>query len=299
MDIKSLECICCNSKNLKKAFNNSFFDLPIKKCMNCYYHFVVYDQDDDVMKQYYHQTYWSVFRNLNNKKIIDQKVDNSYLIKKFPKPIINLIELTGVRKSLAYSQYNYLKQFIMGKKLFEIGSGEGFILELFEKQGFDVFGIEASENNLDIINKKLKKGKCETKFAEDISTINKKFDLIIISHVLEHIINCRKIIFDLKNLLSDTGILFIEVPNCGNEKSLIDSVTTQPHLHHFTKKSLQLLLEDLGFKIISIDIFSAHVRSIPEHAKYLLKWIFKIDHYSHSTENEGNLLRIVATKNQS
>jgi len=139
MDTKSLQCQCCNSKNLKKVFDDSFFDLPIKKCMNCSYHFVVYDQDEDIMKQYYHETYWSVFRNLNNRRITDQKVDNSYIIKKFPKPIINLIELSGVRKSLAYSQYNYLKSFVKGKKLFEIGSGEGFILgKLYEVQGIAI-----------------------------------------------------------------------------------------------------------------------------------------------------------------
>lgn len=64
-------------------------------------------------------------------------------------------------------------------------------MELFEKQGFDVFGIEASQNNLEIINKKIKKGKCETGFAEDILKINEKFDLIIMSHVLEHITNLK------------------------------------------------------------------------------------------------------------
>ena len=119
--------------------------------MDCLFHYVLYEDDEKNMQKYYNETYWPVFRNLHNKKILDQKGDNACLIKKLPNPIRTLIELTGVRKSLAYSQFRYLKPHLKGNTLFEIGPGEGFVLELFEKNNFDVFGIEASKENLKII----------------------------------------------------------------------------------------------------------------------------------------------------
>ncbi|NHW78509.1 methyltransferase domain-containing protein, partial [Escherichia coli] len=76
-------------------------------------------------------------------------------------------------------------------------------------------------------------------------------------HVLEHLVDCRKILSNIKNLLTTDGIFFIEVPNCDQLESLEHSIFTQPHLHHFTKSSLQILLEDLDFKIIDIGTYDA------------------------------------------
>jgi len=289
------QCTCCHSKNTTQVYDDSFFNLPIMKCMDCSFHFVLYEKDEKEIQKYYNETYWPVFRNVHNKKILDQKVDNAYLIKKLPGPIRTLIDLIGVRKSLAYSQYKYLKPYLKGNTLFEIGSGEGFVLELFEKNNYDVFGIEASKENLNIIQKRLRNGKIQTGFAEDISKINKKFDIIILSHVLEHLVDCRKVLLNIKNLLIDEGLFFIEVPNCEHFETLEHSIFTQPHLHHFTMHSLQKLLKDLNFEIVQTDIFSANVVSLLDHFKYILKWIFKIDHYTITPKNKGNNLRIIIT----
>jgi 2-polyprenyl-3-methyl-5-hydroxy-6-metoxy-1,4-benzoquinol methylase len=292
------KCSCCFSKNIDQVYDESFFNLPIMKCLDCSFHFVLYEEDEKNMQAYYNETYWPVFRNIHNKKISDQKVDKSYLIKKFPTSIRKLIEFTGVRKSLAYSQFKYLKSHLKGKTLFEIGPGEGFVLELFEKNDFEVFGIEASKENLDIIDRKLRNGKIQTGFAEDISKIDKKFDVIILSHVLEHLVDCRKVLLNIKNLLNPDGIFFIEVPNCQDFDTLKNSIYNQPHLHHFTKLSLEILLKDLGFKIIQIDTFTANVVSLRDHFKYLFKWFLKIDHYSIASKTQGNHLRIIMTHNK-
>jgi len=292
-DIKN--CMCCNSTNTIPVTDDSFFNFPVFKCEDCLYHFVSYQDDEKTMQQYYNETYWSVFRNIHNKKIKDQKVDDAYLIKKLPGPIRSIVELIGVRKSQAYSQFKYLQPFLKGTTMFEIGPGEGFMLELFEKKNFHVFGMEASKENLQIINSKLNKGEIQIGFAEDISKINKKFDVIILSHVLEHLVDCRKVLLKIKNLLKDGGIFFIEVPNCESEKELEHSILTQPHLHHFTKQSIEILLKDMGFEIIKIDTFSAHVVSFWQHLKYLLKWILKIDHYTPASQKQGNYLRIITT----
>jgi 2-polyprenyl-3-methyl-5-hydroxy-6-metoxy-1,4-benzoquinol methylase len=42
---------------------------------------------------------------------------------------------------------------------------------------------------------------------------NEKFDLIILSHVLEHLLNPSVFLKKIKSILSDNGILYIEVPS--------------------------------------------------------------------------------------
>ena len=276
------------------AYENSFFELPVLKCKNCSLFFTSQIKKDQI-KEYYNDSYWSVFRNIKNKKIINEKYDDAYVIKKIPGFLRKIVEKTGIRKSLALSQFNYLKPHIKGTNLFEIGSGEGFLLEKFENNGFNVSGIEPSKINIKIINNKLKHGKCENKFVEDIS-YTKKFDVIIMSHVLEHLINNKTILTNMRNGLVDTGILFIEVPNCQHIGTLEHSIQTQPHMYHFSKNSLKKLLEISGFEVLYADTFTAEVFSFWQHISYFLHWIFKRDFYKKAPENEGNRLRIIATR---
>lgn len=288
-------CDCCKSDSTIEVYADSFFHMPVLKCKNCEGYFVK-NKDEIDLKKYYNETYWNVFRNINKKKIVEQKTDEAYLLKKFPNFIQNIIEETGIKKALAYSQQNYLKQFLKKGKLLEIGSGEGFILELFEKNGFEVLGIEPSEKNVELINEKLSKGKCKHGFVEDKFIDDKKFDVIIMSHVLEHVIDSREILEKLKNVLSDQGYLFIEVPNCGSKKYLEESILTQPHIHHFTKQSIQKLLESLELKIIKVNTLNGEVSSLSEHLKYFLFWVFKKDYFFPVEEKDGKYLRIIAKK---
>ena len=289
-------CDYCKNDETIEEYSDSFFETPILKCNNCEGYFVKNKQGID-LKKYYNKTYWEVFRSLKNKKQFEGKTDDGYLLKKFPNFIQKIIESSGIKKALAFSQFQYLKKFLKKGNLLEIGSGEGFILEIFEKNGFEVFGIEPSEKNVEKINKKLVKGKCKHGFAEEEVVYENKFDLILMSHVLEHVIDVRMVIEKLKENLSENGYLFIEVPNCGSKKYLEESIFTQPHIHHFTKKSIQKLLESTGFEIVKVDTLYGDVSSIFQNLKYFLFWIFKKDYFFPIEENNAKYLRILVKKN--
>ncbi len=288
-------CDCCKIDNTSEVFTDSFFNLPILKCNNCSGYFVKNKNKID-LKKYYNEIYWDIFRNVDKKKITEGKTDEAYLLKKFPTFVQNIIESTGIKKALAYSQYSYLKKFLNKGKLLEIGAGQGYILEIFEKNGFEVSGIEPSKSNVEIINKKLKNGKCKHGFVESEINQKERFDTIIMSHVLEHVVDSRKDLEKLKEVLSDQGHLFIEIPNCGSKKYLEESIFTQPHIHHFTKKSIQKLLESIQMKIIKVDTLNGEVNTLSEHFKYFLYWIFKKDYFYPVKEEDGKYLRIIAKK---
>ena len=73
------------------------------------------------------------------------------------------------------------------------------------------------------------------------------FDLITLSHVLEHISNPYKLIVDLSRLLAFDGFLCIEVPH-----SCEGGCFQIAHLWGFNESSLSWLLANAGFETISM-----------------------------------------------
>jgi novobiocin biosynthesis protein NovU/D-mycarose 3-C-methyltransferase len=154
--------------------------------------------------------------------------------------------------SILIKKYN-----LKNKSILEIGSGDGSFLELFAKTN-SVLGIEPSKKLVNTANKKgaiSKKAYFNSKFAKKL---NKKFDVIILRHVLEHIADLNEFIKSAVDVLSDDGIIYIESPNA---KEIIKTNNYfnifYEHVNYFTLTSLQRLLknyllnlEDYGYNNI-------------------------------------------------
>ena len=73
-------------------------------------------------------------------------------------------------------------------------------------------------------------------------------DVVVISHVLEHVSNPKGFLSFANSFLKKGGALFIEIPcNDFQHKKIME-----PHLLFFDKKPLTLLLEKINFKEIEI-----------------------------------------------
>lgn len=76
------------------------------------------------------------------------------------------------------------------------------------------------------------------------------FDVILMSHVLEHLEDPARELRAMKSVLRGQGAIFLEVPNMSGHRRLpIDD--NRSHLHFFSPSSLLRLLAGQGFEVVA------------------------------------------------
>ncbi len=142
------------------------------------------------------------------------------------------------------------------KNLLDIGCGTGDFLSICKKDGWKVVGIEPNEKA-----RSLSKTKSGNKNFEVFSNINqvksKKFDVITLWHVLEHVPNLEDYIATLKMILKPQGILVVAVPNFKSHdakyyKQFWAAFDVPRHLWHFSKKAIHLLFTKHEMKVLEV-----------------------------------------------
>jgi len=150
--------------------------------------------------------------------------------------------------------YNFIKKINKNCKVLEVGCGAGGILKYFKDRGCEnVMGLELDQKYIDFAKKNeifVKKGM--------ISDVDQEFDLIIYSHVFEHLLDLNKELEFIKTRLSKNGILFIEVPSILELNDYYFNVKRfyqNAHTFNFTKESLLNLLNKNNFEELKINDF--------------------------------------------
>jgi len=232
-----MNCIICK-KEISENSDNSYFEIPTYHCKNCKL-FVTGNDENELRKKIeklYQGDYWTERES--------EKSINSYFSD----------EISQGKYRNWLSQFLYCKPFIQNKKsILELGVGGGQASFWFDQKGYDITGIEPDERNVRLINKKLKRGKIIHGFIEDIN-LEQKFDVIWMSHVLEHLIRPDIFLKKININLKQEGVFFIEVPSSEHGPTLNSSIYKNPHVYHFTKESLQKLVKE-NYKIVSCDCF--------------------------------------------
>lgn len=93
--------------------------------------------------------------------------------------------------------------------------------------------------------------KISLEIKEHIGQVDGTFDLIILSHILEHLTDPKTFLITVLAKLAKNGLLFIDVPN----QDYLFKKDVFPHFLFFNKLSLQMLLKNYGLKIKLIDCY--------------------------------------------
>jgi SAM-dependent methyltransferase len=152
-------------------------------------------------------------------------------------------------------QFEYIKSHTTNqKKVLDIGCSVGYTLYLFKQAGYDVLGLDPSSRN-----KKTAKEKygveIETRFLNKEGLEGRVFDIVILSHVVEHLKYPLDIFKNIRKILSDEGLLFIEMPDIDyfDEKDLYQF--SFEHINYFNLCSTKNLLHKAGFELVDTVIF--------------------------------------------
>jgi len=197
------------------------------------------------------------------------------------------------------------KHYKQGKalnKVLEIGFGYGGGIIYWSRKGYDIIGVEPDQRSVDRINKKLRREAAFCSKIEDYKARD-KYDLIILSHALEHLPNLDKFFRAISAMQKNKGAVFIEVPDCENKETLRDSKSNKAHVYHFTTSSLTKEFEKHGYSVIKCEELISKIdqitkKGLPKHKRFarLVKVIFAKDKSVISTSENADTIRLLAVK---
>jgi 2-polyprenyl-3-methyl-5-hydroxy-6-metoxy-1,4-benzoquinol methylase len=135
-------------------------------------------------------------------------------------------------------------------KLLDIGTGTGYFPSIMVEKGWEV---EAIEKNAHARAYAKERFGLDVKPEDALATLQPGvFDVITLWHVMEHLEDLNKTWNRLYELLTDTGILIVAVPNCASydaEKYGANwaAYDVPRHLWHFTPATMQQWGSKQGF----------------------------------------------------
>ena len=162
--------------------------------------------------------------------------------------IIDYIYLVIRRFSLQW-KYRLVRKYMNGGALLDFGCGTGHFLRCVKKYNAQVYGVEPSAEA---------RRASEIEVADSLNSLPPiQFNVITMWHVLEHVYALEETLRGLKNRLTESGTIFIAVPNweswdAAHYKELWAAFDVPRHLWHFSKKSMTELLTKSGLQICEI-----------------------------------------------
>jgi methionine biosynthesis protein metW len=140
-------------------------------------------------------------------------------------------------------------------KILDIGCAFGGLLSEMQRRGFtSLNGLELSAKNCayahDTFGISTYIGGLG-KIPNDLR--GQKFDIVILSDVLEHIFNLREAVVECRELLSAGGLLYIVVPDMEQFPNYNDFYQefSAEHINYFDLVSLRALFSRFGMKLVS------------------------------------------------
>ncbi len=134
----------------------------------------------------------------------------------------------------------------------DIGAGEGAVLELLSKAGFgsEFHALEISASGVAAIEGRGIEGlaKCSLYEGYNVPYEDDRFDLAILSHVLEHAEYPRRLLYEAGRVARH---VFIEVPLEENNRAPRDYRDDGVgHINHYSHRTIRKLAQSSGFTVL-------------------------------------------------
>jgi 2-polyprenyl-3-methyl-5-hydroxy-6-metoxy-1,4-benzoquinol methylase len=149
-----------------------------------------------------------------------------------------------------------LAGYTRGRRLLDVGCGDGQLLQTAKDEGWDAVGIDLSETAILLCERR---GLAATKTDFfDVSLDDQRFDVIVMSELIEHVPSPQRFLKRAEGLLDADGVLYLTTPNFGSlaRRMLGEtwSVIHPEHIGYFERTTLRRMVsEETGLREIRIE----------------------------------------------
>ena len=139
-----------------------------------------------------------------------------------------------------------------GRRVLDFGCGSGTLLGILKTRGFDVLGVDSSEEATRVAD--LENGvRVIVGSLEEASFEAGSFDVVTMFHVMEHVTNPRDILAEVFRILKPAGRVVIQVPNIDSWQFKMFGarwygLDIPRHVIDYSKDSMLGLLAASGFE---------------------------------------------------
>lgn len=136
--------------------------------------------------------------------------------------------------------------------ILEVGAGEGSVLKRLSdlKFGDALYALELSQSGVDVIKNKgiPRLSDCEIFDGYHIPYEDNKFDIVIMSHVLEHVEYPRALLYEASRVAK---YIFVEVPLEDTVRLSHDFVFDQVgHINFYSPKTIRRLVQSCNLSVL-------------------------------------------------
>lgn len=154
---------------------------------------------------------------------------------------------------------NRIKKYKSNGAILDVGCGRGTFLEIMKRDGWEVTGTEFDQDVAATISERYSIPVLQGDL-NDLHLPESSFDVILLTHVLEHVRSPLQTIRECHRLLKKNGLLVVSCPNIQSLQAMAGKakwfhLDLPYHLHHFSEKGLKKLIENNFFSIKRIKRF--------------------------------------------
>ena len=198
------------------------FPITIASCLKCNHVQQVNLIDEDIMNRVYNADYYNLSSPVS----------------------------TGMGTKEINNFYSFFSSNTLNKgKLLEIACFDGYLLKIFQTEGWDVFGCDPSPITV-TAGKLIGEEKINNEFFYKGLYPPNSFDVIIFRNLLEHVYDLHGFLSSISYNLKYGGSIFIDVPNI-KEYVKYGGLCSffHQHISYFSLQTLTLLLTKHGYSV--------------------------------------------------
>ena len=249
-------CPICKKNNFFKVVSNCKENVRLTdksysygECLNCKIISLLPTPDVPTISRHYQFLNKEKEKNISNKKTLDLlfKIKDYHQNKKNIKNTLrNILKFWE-------DDFPYLNR-LRGRKILDLGAGNGFFSLAAKEKGFNVISIEQNKSSINFARKigiKIIESDISSKISMQYAS---EVDNITLNHVFEHILEPYNFLSTLRKNISNHTKVVIVIPNANSIwryvfKERWYGWDPPIHVHLYNKKALEIIMNNAGFKV--------------------------------------------------